>query len=98
MTDFTLERSRNRKKSQYEHHKNSFSTKFSAIDEEENKSNLKLQSNDKLISILGENILKNLKNSTSNYKNTSNNQSPVNTNQDQKSKSKDKIKIKRAHL
>ena len=94
MTDFTLERSRNRKKSQYEHHKNSFSTKFSAIDEEENKSNLKLQSNDKLISILGENILKNLKNSTSSNKNTSNNQSPANTNQDQKSKSKDKDKDK----
>ena len=61
-----LERSQNRKKSQLEYRKNSFSSKFAGIETDVKKNILKLQSNDKIISIKGETILKTLKNSSTN--------------------------------
>ena len=91
MTDLNLERSRNRKKSQNEYRKNSFSSKFIAIEGEDDTNNSKLQSNDKIISILGENIINNLKNSLSSNKNIINKQSLSNTNKDKRgSQIKDK--------
>ena len=62
-----LERSKNRKNSQLEYRKNSFSSKFTGIEVDVNKNtNSRMQSNDKIISVIGENLLKNLKNSPKN--------------------------------
>ena len=69
MTDFNLERSRNRKRSQYEQRKNSYSSKFYDLDDKDKKSNTKMKSNDKLISIRAENIFKNINNSNTNLQN-----------------------------
>ena len=69
MTDFNLERSRNRKRSQYEQRKNSYSSKFYDLDDKDKKSNTKMKSNDKLIAIRAENIFKNINNSNTNLQN-----------------------------
>ena len=69
MTDFNLERSRNRKRSQYEQRKNSYSSKFYDLDDKDKKSNARMKSNDKLITIRAENIFKNINNSNTNLQN-----------------------------
>ena len=69
MTDFNLERSRNRKRSQYEQRKNSYSSKFYDLDVKDKKSNARMKSNDKLITIRAENIFKNINNSNTNLQN-----------------------------
>ena len=69
MTDFNLERSRNRKRSQYEQRKNSYSSKFYDLDDKDKKSNTRMKSNDKLITIRAENIFKNINNSNTNLQN-----------------------------
>jgi hypothetical protein len=61
MEEQHLERSKNRKNSQLEYRKNSFSSKFTGIEVEVHRNNSRMQSNDKIISIIGENLLKTLK-------------------------------------
>ena len=75
MEEQHLERSKNRKNSQLEYRKNSFSSKFTGIEVEVHRNNSRMQSNDKIISIIGENLLKTLKNSSTSLvkkENTSN--------------------------
>ena len=75
MEEQHLERSKNRKNSQLEYRKNSFSSKFTGIEVDVHRNNSRMQSNDKIISIIGENLLKTLKSSSTSIvkkENTSN--------------------------
>ena len=72
MSEDDFKRIKPRKKSQIQ--RNSFSSKFPVIDEKEDDiSNSKLQSNEKLLSVIGQNLLQNTSNMNDSLSNISNN-------------------------